>query len=75
MSDLSPDDDTSLKSTNRAEKTEKQAEQDEETSAPAAVAATAAAAYPSNKKRILIMTALYLAVFLVTLVRPHPFPR
>jgi hypothetical protein len=32
-----------------------------------------AAAYPSTQKRILIMTALYLAVFLVTLVRFAPF--
>jgi hypothetical protein len=72
MSDsASRDDKTSLRSTNQTEKMEKK-----EAAASAAVAAAAAAAapYPSNQKRILIMTALYLAIFLVTLVRPAPFP-
>jgi hypothetical protein len=32
---------------------------------------SAAPTYPSNQKRILIMMALYLAVFLVTLVRTN----
>lgn len=31
------------------------------------------AEYPSNQKRVLIMAALYLAAFLVTLVRRPPF--
>jgi hypothetical protein len=65
MSDsASHDDKTSLRSTNQTEKMEKKE-------------ATAAAAvpYPSNQKRVLIMTALYLAIFLVTLVRPAPFSR
>jgi len=50
-------------------------EKKEATASAAVAAATAAAAvpYPSNQKRILIMTALYLAVFLVTLVRPALF--
>ena len=63
--DASPD------GTNQTEKIEKK-----EAAASVAVAAAGAAAapYPSNQKRILIMTALYLAVFLVTLVRPAPFP-
>ena len=39
-----------------------------------ATAAATAVPYPSNQKRVVIMTALYLAVFLVTLVRPTPFP-
>lgn len=73
MSDsASRDDKTSLRSTNQTEKMEKK-----EAAASAAVAATTAGSavpYPSNQKRILIMTALYLAVFLVTLVRPAPFP-
>jgi hypothetical protein len=30
--------------------------------------------YPSNQKRVLIMTLLYLAIFLVTLVRLDLFP-
>lgn len=72
MSDsASRDDKTSLRSTNQTEKMEKK-----EAAASAAVAAAPAAAaavpYPSNQKRILIMTALYLAVFLVTLVRTPP---
>jgi hypothetical protein len=75
MSDsASHDDKTSLRSTNQTEKMEKK-----EAAASAVVAAAAAAPaavpYPSNQKRILIMTALYLAVFLVTLVRPAPFSR
>ena len=48
-----------------------------EAAASASVAAATTATtipYPSNQKRILIMAALYLAVFLVTLVRPAPFP-
>jgi hypothetical protein len=75
MSDsASHDDKTSLRSTNQTEKMEKK-----EAAASAAVAAATATAaavvpYPSNQKRILIMAALYLAVFLVTLVRPAPFP-
>jgi hypothetical protein len=36
-------------------------------------AVVAAAEYPSTQKRIVIMTALYLAVFLVTLVSVPPF--
>jgi len=40
-----------------------------------ATAAATAVPYPSNQKRVVIMTALYLAVFLVTLVRPAPFSR
>ena len=71
MSDsASHDDKTSLRNTNQTEKMEKK----EEAAASTTVAAAAAAVpYPSNHKRILIMTALYLAVFLVTLVRP-PLP-
>jgi len=67
MSDsASHDDKTSLRNTNQMEK--------KEAAASAAVASdTAAVPYPSNQKRILIMTALYLAVFLVTLVRPALF--
>lgn len=52
-----------------------------EAAAPTAVAvevapiaaADGALTYPSTQKRILIMTALYLAVFLVTLVQSAPF--
>ena len=70
MSDsASHDDKTSLRSTNQAEKMEKK-----EAAASGAVPTAAAVPYPSNQKRILIMTALYLAAFLVTLVRPAPFP-
>ena len=66
MSDsASHDDKTSLKSTNQREKMEKKE----------ATAAATAVPYPSNQKRVVIMTALYLAVFLVTLVRPAPFSR
>lgn len=49
---------------------EKQEKQGKEAGSSAAVAS---APYPSNQKRIIIMAALYLAVFLVTLVRP-PVP-
>ena len=77
MSDsASRDDKASLRSTNQTEKMENEAAASAAVAAVAvAAAATADAAvpYPSNQKRILIMTALYLAVFLVTLVRPAPF--
>lgn len=69
MSDsASRDDITSLGTISQTEKMEKEA-----TASTAIVAVAAAAQYPSNRKRIIIMTALYLAVFLVTLVRPAPF--
>ena len=82
MSDsASRDDKTSLRSTNQTEKMEEAAASATVAVAAAAAAATAtatataaAAPYPNNQKRILIMTAVYLAVFLVTLVRPAPFP-
>jgi hypothetical protein len=74
MSDsASRDDKTSLRNTNKTETMEK--EEEAAASAPVAAAAAVAVPYPSNQKRILIMTALYLAVFLVTLVRPDPFSR
>jgi hypothetical protein len=71
MSDsASHDDKTSLRSTNQTEKMEKK-EATPSATVAAAAAAAAAVPYPSNHKRILIMTALYSAVFLVTLVRPR----
>jgi hypothetical protein len=58
----------SLGSTNQTEKMENSEEKE-----PAA-SHTSALTYPSIQKRILIMVALYLAMFLVTLVQIPRFP-
>jgi hypothetical protein len=73
MSDSSSRDDNRsilpLRTTNQTEKME-----NPEKNEPVA-SDFAAVSYPSTQKRILIMVALYLAMFLVTLVREPPlFP-
>ena len=45
---------------------------DNEVKPPATITVATDAPYPSNQKRIVVMLALYLTVFLVTLVQPDP---